>query len=102
MKYMTPDLLARSRSLDDEVAEEARIQWEEGCARYKAHLKAIREGLPKSVRRLWRRFNLHDAKVLTLAVDQVPHLSIFLQLDNPLSPLDRLLELRYRLVGGVS
>jgi hypothetical protein len=102
MKYMTPDLLTRSRSLDEDVAEDARTRWEEGGVQYKAHLKAIWASLPKSVRHLWRRFNLHDAKILTMALDQAPHFSIILQLDNPRSPLDQLIELKYRLVGGVA
>src|SRR5947199_51046 len=97
---MTPELLARSGSLEDEVADAASAEWDAACAQYRKHLKEIRTSLPRAVWRLWRRFNLHDAKVLTMAVGETPHLSIFLQVDKPKNPLDQFLEVSYRLAGG--
>ena len=101
MKYMTPELIARFRSEDDDVAEAAAQEWESRCEAYRAHWKAIREELPRLVRRLFARRSLHDARVLAMAAGEGPHFSIFLELENPADPRDRRLELRYRLAGGM-
>jgi hypothetical protein len=101
MKYMTPDLLARFRSPDDDVADAADSEWERQAKAYTQHLREIRKDLTGGVRRLLR-YNLHDAKVLTMAVDEVPHFSLFLELDEPGEPDGKKrLELRYRLVSSV-
>jgi hypothetical protein len=100
VKYFTPELLARYRSTDDAIADAASDEWERACEAYAENLKSIRPGLSSAVRRLLRRFSLHDAKVLAMAADEVPHFSIFLELENPKGKADRHLELRYRLVGG--
>src|SRR4051794_25194294 len=100
MKYMTPALLVRSRSQDATVAEAAMAKWEEACERYNRHTEAIQASLPPAARRLMSpRFNLHDARVLTIAVDDTPVLSILLERDRGSQPPDRHLELRYRLAG---
>ena len=83
MKYLTPELVARSRSEDEQVADDAESDWERACAAYNAYLKGLRKKLPKGIRTLLNRVYLHDARVLTLAVDEAPDFSIFLQLDNP-------------------
>ena len=101
MKYMTPDLIARFRSENDDVAEPAAEEWERRCEAYRTHWKAIREELPKSVRRLLARCSLHDARVLAVAAEEKPYFSIFLDLESPADPRDKRLELRYRLAGGV-
>ena len=101
MKFMTPDLLARFRSEDDEVAEAAAAAWEEAGARYNEHLDAIRASLPRAARKLLRpQFNPHDARVLAVTVDETPFCSIFLKLAGAPDALDRHVELRYRLAGG--
>jgi hypothetical protein len=102
MKYLTPDLLARFRSLDDSVAEAASAEWQRQCEAYNKHLKEIRTDLSPGVRRLLRRHQFHDAKVLTMASDEVPHFSFFLEMNEPTEEGGKKrLELRYRLVGGV-
>src|SRR5438552_5952067 len=53
MKYFKPDLLARCRSLDDEVAEAAAQEWEQAITDYRARIKAIRLRLPTGARRLF-------------------------------------------------
>src|SRR5436853_357764 len=70
MKYFTPDLLARFGSDDDAVADAASAEWEQVHATYLQHLQSIRAELPRRVRHLLDRFNLHDARVSTLAVDR--------------------------------
>jgi hypothetical protein len=100
MNYFTPELLTRFGSPDDGVADAASREWERAQEAYVAHLSALRSDLPKSVRTVLRRFCLHDAKVLTIAIDEAPFFSIFLQLKNPRHPLDNYLELRYSLTGG--
>ena len=82
MNYFIPDLLARFGSTDDAVADAAQAEWEQAHARYLAHLTAIRSNLPRAVRGLVRRFNLHDARVLTLAFGR-RSLSLVLALDAP-------------------
>ena len=52
MKYFKPDLLARCRSLDDQVAEAAAQEWEQAITDYRARIKAIRLRLPTGARRL--------------------------------------------------
>lgn len=100
MKYMTSDLLARIRSPETAVAEAALAEWQESCDRYNRHVEDIQAGLPRAARKLLSpRFNLHDARVVTLAVDEAPLLSIYVERDNPSHPGDRYLELRYRLAG---
>src|SRR5262245_25612398 len=100
MRFMTPELLARVRSLDDRVSEAAADQWETQCADYQKHLQNIRGDFP---RMLWNRLmklDLHDAKVLTMAFDEAPHFSIFLQTQDSPDPAMQYVELRYGLVGG--
>ena len=100
MKYMTPELLARCQSTDDAVAEAATEQWDRACDEYNKYLDANARELPKGARKLLRKFCLHDAKVLTMAVSGSGSFSIFLELENPAGPKDRYLELRYKLAGG--
>lgn len=96
MKYFTPELLDRFGSAEDEVAQVASKEWEQAHERYLAHLQEIKAKIPKRVRLLLRRYYLHDAKVLTIAYDEQPFFSIFLQLDTPSKEM---IELRYRLAG---
>lgn len=101
MKYMTPELLARFRSLDDSIAEAASAEWERRCEAYNEHLEEIRGSLSRGSRRLLR-YQFHDAKVRTMAADEVPHFSFFISLPDPTERGGRKhLELRYRLVGGI-
>jgi hypothetical protein len=101
MKYFTPALLVRFGSTNDATADAAQDEWERAHAAYLNHLKAIRPQLPRSVRGLLRRYYLHDAKVLTMAIDETPCFSLFLQLSNPANVLDRYIELTYRLSGRI-
>jgi hypothetical protein len=101
MKYMTPELLARVRSLDDDVAEAARGEWQKQCEAYNQHLKEIRGELSSGARRLIR-FNFHDAKVKGIAGDKAPHFSFFLELLDSSQPGGKKdLEIRYHLVRGM-
>jgi hypothetical protein len=102
VKHMTPELIARFRSNDDAIAEPASVEWELQGAAYRKRLKEIRTCLPPGARRLLQRYSLHDARVLTMAADEVPHFSVFLELDCPTSEADRYIELRYRLAGGIA
>jgi len=70
MKYFTPDLLTRFGSDDDAVADAASAEWDRVHADYRNHLQAIRAELPRGVRHVLNRFNLHDARVSTLALDR--------------------------------
>jgi hypothetical protein len=101
MKYMTAELLARFRAPDDKIADQAAEEWERQCQAYARHLQEIDKSLTVGARRLLRRHDLHDAKILTMARDEVPHFSFYLELEDS-SQLDgkRRLEIRYRLVGG--
>src|SRR4051812_37238794 len=98
MRYFTPDLLSRSRAVDDAIAEPAAEEWDRRGEEYRKHLNEIQPHLPRGVRRLLRHA-LHDAEVLTLAADNAPEFSIFLELESPLDQRDRHLELRYQLAG---
>jgi len=98
MKFMTYELLVRTQSEDEAIAEAAFDEWEKACAAYNHHVEAIRAKLPKSVQVLLDHYNLHDAKVIMAGVDSTedtddPSTSIFLQLDEP---RNRGLRLDYR------
>jgi hypothetical protein len=99
MKYITPDLLVRFGSPDDEVASRASQEWEKAHAAYVAHLAAIGPQFPKPLRRLLKRFCLHDAKVLAMTLDEASSFSSYLELEKASRPEDKFLELKYRLVG---
>jgi hypothetical protein len=83
MKYLIPELVARSRSEDEQVAEAAGEAWERVCAEYNRYLDSVRSKLPAGVNTLLNRLYVHDARVLALTVEEAPFCSIFLRLDNP-------------------
>jgi hypothetical protein len=99
MKFMTYELLARTQSENDAIANAAFDEWEKACAEYNKHVETIRNRLPKSVQSLLDNYNLHDAKVILAGVDgsaddcDDPSISMFLQLDEP---RNRGLRLDYR------
>ncbi len=102
MKYFKPELLARCRSRDDGVADEAAKEWEEALAAYQARFASIRGQLPGGVRRLCSRFSLHDAKVLGVASSSKRKalFGMLLRLEgSPGQPGD-ILELNYHPVAG--
>lgn len=97
MKFFTPDLLTRYGSLDDQVADVAHIEWEAATEKYQKHFRSVQRHLPNKLRGLLRRYNLHDAKVCFVGLDnQVLHVT--LQLDTPSRET---IFLRYRLVSEV-
>jgi hypothetical protein len=102
MKYMTYDLLVRTQSADEEVAEAALTEWEQACENYKRHVEEIRCKLPKPVQALLDSFYLHDAKLNTFGMDKDVEdeslVFIDLQLD---SPRTQGLRLQYRLGGKI-
>lgn len=75
MRYFTPELLLRFRSLDDDVADTAEAAWEQAIKRYRRHWKKISPQLPESVRRFHDEYCLHDADVFgpaKLSVQTLP------------------------------
>jgi hypothetical protein len=101
MKYFKPELLARCRSLDDDLADAAAEEWEQAVAAYGQRLRAIRRLVPRAVRGLLARVTLHDAKVLTIAAAKgEPRLRIWLQLEGTASQPGEVLELNYLVVAG--
>jgi hypothetical protein len=101
MNYFKPELLARCRSQDDDVAEEAAREWEGAIAAYEARLQSIRPRLAPSVRRLCSRYSLHDAKVLgATSKSRKPLFGILLQLEGVSGHSGEVLELNYQPVAG--
>jgi hypothetical protein len=99
MKHFKPALLARCRSLDNEVSDTAAKEWERAAAAYRKRLEAIRNELPAGARRLISQGALHDAKVLAISFrKKLPLLTIFVQLEGTASNTGRELALRYRVV----
>jgi hypothetical protein len=66
MKYFAPELLARCRSLDDDVAEAAAAEWEQAINAYNRRLEEIRRHLPLGARQVLKHIALHDAQLLTI------------------------------------
>jgi hypothetical protein len=101
MKYFKPELLARCRSRDDEVAEAAAKEWEEAIAACRARLKAIRPQLPRGARGLCSRFSLHDARLLGAAFGTRTALfGILLRLEGSPEHPGQVLELNYHPAPG--
>ena len=63
MRYFTPELLIRTNSADEAVADGADTAWEAALTAYQARLSAIHDLLPTPVRRL-ADLCLHDAELL--------------------------------------
>jgi hypothetical protein len=96
MRYFKPELLARFRSLDDDVADAAAKEWERATAQYKAKLAGFRSRLPLGARSLLRNFTLHDATLLSIAVgEKSPTISLFIRLEGSPERNGRILELQY-------
>jgi hypothetical protein len=101
MRYFTPELLARCRSLDEDVAEAAAAEWEKAIAEYRTRLEAIRPHLPRDARRLMARVNLHDAKVIAFEFGHKrPTFSVLLQLEGSQPRLGKMVQLSYHVVAG--
>ena len=58
MKHMTADLIAEFRSKDDHIAEAASVKWDQACAEYREHVKAIRGQLTRPLRWIVRNYLL--------------------------------------------
>jgi hypothetical protein len=100
MKYFTPELLARCRSLED-VAEAAAEELEQASDAYRTRLKALRPSLPPGVRRLVSTVSLHDAKVLNVSFGKrKPRFALRLRLEGINNQPGEVLELSYRVVAG--
>lgn len=98
MHYLTPELLDRYRSSDDEVAEAAAKEWEQAIAMYNEELEAILPLLPAGVCTLLDRWSLHDAKVLGIMVARrKPRLSLLVRLEGTSDHPGKMLELQYLL-----
>ncbi len=99
MKYMTAELLARLQSADEAIVDAADEEWSRRCEAYRTHLAAIQADLSYGVKAMLRH-QLHDAKVLTVAVDEENCFSVFLDLGQTEDPRDKNLELRYHLTAA--
>jgi hypothetical protein len=95
MNYFTPDLLTRFRAGEIDTND-----WEKAGDDYDNHLNSIRSEIPEEVLRALDSLCFHDAKVLTISVDESPHLSIFLKLDGPRTEPENFVILRYQLAGA--
>lgn len=70
MKFFTPQLILRGGSLDDVVANAAEVEWEEAIEAYERQLTDIRSSLPPTMIGFLDAYNLHDARVLVLALSE--------------------------------
>jgi hypothetical protein len=61
MKYMNPDLIIRSRSENEDVADEACVQWEQAIKAYNSRIETVRPQLTESIRQFLDTICLHDA-----------------------------------------
>jgi hypothetical protein len=67
MMFLTPELLIKFNSPDDEVADRADADWEEAITAYRTHLDRLRDHMSAAAQKL-ADLCLHDAELL--AVDQ--------------------------------
>jgi hypothetical protein len=104
MKYLTPQILARCRSLDDNEAEAAHQVWQKATTAYQGRLGQIRKSLPLGARQLLKHVSLHDARLLTINhawTSTGGELGLTLSLARASDQSTRGVELRYRLSGRV-
>lgn len=103
MKYFKPELLARCRSRDDEVAEAAATEWEEAVVAYRARLEAVRAHLPGKIERLRSRFSLHDAQVLGISFgSEKARFGILLRPEGSSAQPGKILDLNYHPAAGAN
>ena len=101
MRYFQPAILARIRSLDDDVSEAASEEWRQAADAYLRRFGEIRRWMPVGVRKLRSRFSLHDAKVVGIAADEDgPRLTLLLQIGPTAGRPAVALGLAYHLVAG--
>ncbi len=70
MKYMTPELLAATRSQNDEQADAAYTQWEQATKAYHAHIEMIRPKLTRTMVEFLDTMCLHDAHFVRAALNR--------------------------------
>ncbi len=98
MHYFTPELLARYRSLDDDVADAAAHEWDQAIAHYNTDLDTMRRLLPSGAQALIKHRSLHDARILSIVVSRRrPLVSLVVRLEGTPRRAGTLLELRYSL-----
>lgn len=101
MKYFTPELLARCRSRDDDVADAANEEWEQALADYEQRLASVANQLPAEVRELCATVSLHDGKMLGVAFGKRTRLfSMLVQLEGTAKQRGEVLQLHYDPVPG--
>jgi len=84
MRYFTPELLRRTRSRDEDVAEAASAEWDDRLDDYAEHLKSLRRAMPLQARRAVRRVpSLHDADFLGYLVEKTaPRITLVVRLEG--------------------
>ena len=84
MRYFTPELLRRTRSPDEDVAEAASREWDDRLDDYAAHLKALRRLMPIQAKRAVRTMpSLHDADFLGYLVEKTaPRITLVVRLEG--------------------
>jgi hypothetical protein len=101
MRFFKPELLARCRSSDDDVADAAAKEWDAAAAAYRARFQSIRAKLPLGVRRLVSSVSLHDARFLVVAIGkEKPFFGILVQVAGSSGQAGEVLELDYDSVAG--
>jgi len=101
MKYFKPELLARYRSLNDDVADIAAAEWERVTDAYNAWVDVLRPALPAAARVVLDRVTLHDATVLGITLTKgKPRLSLLIRLEGTQGKPGKVLELMYLLANG--
>jgi len=102
MKYFRPELLARFRSANDDVASAAAVEWDQATTNYVDAIHTLRPELPLSVCRILDHFTLHDAQVLSIVESRRrPILTMLLRLEGSKKRPGRHLQLIYSLAERV-
>jgi hypothetical protein len=98
MKYFKAELLAKCRSMDDDVADAAAKKWQQAIVAYRTHLREIRGRLPMNARRLMSKYVLHDAKVPQSGFAKDANLFVVLiQIEGSSSQPGNMMQLYYTL-----
>ena len=99
MRYFTPELLARCRSLDEDVAEAAAEEWEKATTEYRTRLNAIRSHLPQTHASAGSRQPAR-LEIIAFEFGKRPTFSILLQLEGEGRRPGKMMQLSYHVVAG--
>ena len=110
MKYLRPEILVQSNSLDLEEASKAGDEWDVALQKYRRHLKAVKKRLPMKAVRFVDELFLHDSEFIGVNLHRhdspafgppVKCARVFVRTDVALILIDYQLAVEFEIVNGL-